>query len=347
MKSYASKRDIEEMSKEPSLEYAVGKTFLFTGASGYIMRMMIFALYEYKERNGSGVQKIIALVRNREKGENIFADYKDRDDFELLVQDVDEEIEYDGKLDYIVHGASLVNPLDYVHRPVETLKPNIVGTVQLLELALRISCRNFIYISTSSVYGKMVDEKCQEDKCGIINFFDYKNSYSEGKRAGEIICNAYCHEYGLAVKVVRPFYVYGSGMSLDDGRLFADFVPKTVRKENIILKSDGKRSRNFIYITDAVRDIFCCMFRGKAGETYNIGNKEGTVTIMEFAQTLMEISGSLGKIVIQQTEASIPSNRVDVIPSMDKTEELVDRKDAYIGLKDGLLRLLASIESRG
>ena len=345
MKSYVSRKDIREISQNSLMEYAEGKVFLFTGATGYLMRMMIFALYDYKEKYGSGASKIIALVRNREKGEGIYADYKDRDDFELLVQDVSEEIKYDGKLDYIIHGASLVNPLDYVENPVETLKPNIMGTFQLLELARRISCENLLFISTSSVYGEMKEKNREEDKCGIIKFFDYRNSYSEGKRAGEMICSAYGHEYGIKVRIVRPFYVYGSGMSLDDGRLFADFIPKAARGENLILKSDGKCFRNFIYVTDAVRDIFHCLFLGEAGEAYNIGNKDGTYTILEFVRILMEASGRGGEIVIQKIENTIPSNKVDVIPSMEKTEKLVGRKDGYICLVDGLARLFASIEN--
>ena len=347
MKSFVSQQDIIEMAMIPVIKHADGKILFFAGATGYLMRMMIYALFYYKDHYGIGVKKIVALARNRKKAEEVFWNYRDRNDFELVHQDVNDKIEYHNTLDYIIHGASLVNPSDYIAQPVETIKSNSIGTFQLLEMARKTRCKNFLYISTSSVYGNMDEQFCQEEQCGILDFGNYKNSYSEGKRMGEAICNAYWHEYGLATKIVRPFYVFGSGMPLDDGRLFSDFILKALRDKEIVLKSDGMNKRNFIYITDAVRDIFFCMFQGKNGEAYNIGNRDGTFTILEFAKLVLDSSGSPGKVMIRHEESKIPSNIIDVIPCLDKIEKIVGKETKYIGVREGLERLIASVESRG
>ena len=105
---------------------------------------------------------------------------------------------------------------------------------------------------------------------------------------GETLCAAYFRQYGVPAKMIRIAHTYGPGVSLNDGRSFADFIAAILEGRDIVLNSDGSASRPFLYLADAVRAFFMVMLKGKNGDAYNVGHPQD-VMIRELAERLVNM----------------------------------------------------------
>ena len=105
-----------------------------------------------------------------------------------------------------------------------------------------------------------------------------------------VICgdNRYCKEYGLNVKLARPSYIYGAS-SLDDDRVWAQFIANAVRGEDILLKSNGAAKRSFCYVSDTASALLYILLNGENAFPYNISNEKSDVTIRGFAKKACEV----------------------------------------------------------
>ncbi len=266
------------------------KTVLITGANGMIAQYMVRVLIQLNLEFNINL-KVIALVRNKEKSLKVFKEYMYRRNFQLLVQDVCDPINLNCNIDYIIHAASQASPKYYSVDPIGTLKPNIIGTFNLLDLARKNKVKSFLYFSSSEVYGE-IEEKfipTKESNYGYIDPTQVRSCYAESKRMSENMCICWFHQYGVPVKIVRPFHTYGPGMVLNDGRVFADFISDVVNNRNIILKSDGSATRNFCYLADAVSAFFTVLLKGNAGEVYNVSNDSCEISIKQLAELLSSL----------------------------------------------------------
>ena len=302
-----------------------GCTFLITGANGFLPAYLVETLLYANETRFKNKVKIIGLVRNTEKALMRFPYYSGRDDLELIEQDVACPINVNSKVDYIIHAASHASPRFFFSDPVGTIGANAIGTNNLLQLAQEKKTRNFLFFSTGEVCGNIFDTKSvvSENDYGVVDPLSVRSSYAEGKRAGEALCAAYSHQYGLRTCIVRPAHTYGPGFSLDDGRAFASFVAAVTTGKNIVLNSDGSACRSFIYLADATRAYFTILQKGNTAEAYNVGNSYET-SMRDLAQTIIDASGNKNLKVefnISPT-ASVSSASKHGLLSIDKIKAL-------------------------
>lgn len=301
MKKQVVKEDLEYIVKQnlPWHEFA-GKTVLISGANGFLPAYMVETLL-YLNQEFNQKTKVIGIVRNLDRALKRFSHYTNCNDLKLIVQDVCDPILVSESVDYIIHAASQASPKYYGKDPVGTLKANVLGTNNLLELAKIKSIQSFLYFSSGEVYGEMDDQHIptMEDSYGYLDPTNVRSCYAESKRMAENMCSSWFHQYGVPAKVIRPFHTYGPGMSLDDGRVYADFISDIIQDRNIIMKSDGKASRSFCYLADAVIGFFLVMLRGKNGEAYNIGNDKAEISIIELARKLVELFPEKGLSVVE------------------------------------------------
>ncbi|MDR2409705.1 MAG: NAD-dependent epimerase/dehydratase family protein [Bacteroidales bacterium] len=290
--SLPSLNDIKEiLADNVSWNYFAGKTVLITGASGFIPSYVVYALIGLnKIVCSSNPVSIIALVRNKNKAEKKFAPIIGRADFRLIIADVSDPLNIAEKIDIIIHGASQASPKYYGSDPVGTLKANTIGTANLLDLALKKRTENFLFISSADVYG-VLDEKLEEipeSYTGSVDITNIRSCYAESKRMGENMCVCWSYQYNLHVNMVRVSGTYGCGYDLDDGRAPADFVSKILNNQNIILNSDGKAKKNFVYITDSTKALFRILICGGNRQAYNLSGDSET-EILELATMLCEL----------------------------------------------------------
>jgi UDP-glucuronate decarboxylase len=266
----------------------IGKTFLISGANGFLPAYIIHTINKLNQQN-SKKSKIIALVRDKKMAEKKFHQYLECNEFQLIKQDVNDEINIKEKIDFVIHAASQASPKYYNADPVGTLLPNVIGTKNLLELARKHNVEGFLFFSSGEIYGQTDKERISENDVGKVDPLNIRSCYAESKRMGENMCISWNKQYNIPTKIARIFHTYGPGMKLDDGRVFVDFVADVVKGRNITIKSDGMAKRPFCYISDATIAFFLILTKGKNAEAYNISNPNCIVNINELANIVSKL----------------------------------------------------------
>lgn len=289
MRHLIKEKDLEQILASPvPWSRMEGATVLITGAYGFVVAYLVEALLYLNEKRNAGV-KVLAMVRNPAKAAKRFSDYKNRKDLEFVFQDVCESATINGPVDYIIHGASWASPTYYGSQPVGSLLPNVIGTRNLLDLAVKKKSRGFLFFSSAEIYGKVPPEMIPtpESYAGNVNTLEVRSCYAESKRMGETMCVAWQKEHGVPTTMARIFHTYGPGMALDDGRVFADFVSDIVKKQNIRMMSEGNHQRAFCYLSDSTPALFKIMLEGQPGQAYNMGNDEAEISIRDLADVMV------------------------------------------------------------
>lgn len=304
-----------------------GKNILISGANGALPAYMVESILYLNNNIFKKKSTVFALARNPIKARKRFKNYVNDKHLKFVFQDVCDNINISENLDYIIHAASQASPKYYGDDPTGTLLPNVLGTYNLLELARKKKVDGFLFFSSSTVYGdlsRLNNYVSGENNFGSLNPLSIESCYSESKRMGENMCMAWLSQYKVPVKIIRPFHVYGPGISLDDGRVFADFCKNIVNNENIVMNSDGSAKRSFCYIADAVVGFFTVLLRGNVGEAYNIaGNKE--TSILELAKMLVGLFPDKKLKVLykkNQKKGYLKNNISSYSPNIEKIKKL-------------------------
>lgn len=269
------------------------KNILITGASGLIGSHIIDALIYYNlsaEQNNEKKINIYAMSRNMKKLQQRFAYSTSQACLHLISQDVTFPLESLVEFDFIIHGASNADPATYALYPVETIKTNVIGTINVLEYSKLHLNVKIILLSSIEVYGKTDEEKFKESVYGLIDFNEIRSGYPESKRIAELLCRSYVSEYGVNAVIGRLGYIYGPTMTQKDNKVIAQFIRNIINSEDIVLKSKGNQRRSYCYVTDAVEALFCILFKGKVGEAYNIANSNSVLTIAEIGKLASDLA---------------------------------------------------------
>lgn len=283
---------IEDFSKILENRYLWKKlknsSILITGVSGYLANYLVkFFLYLNKEENLN--IKIIGTTRNVKETEKKFGNLIKNKKLFFFQTNLLNSIHIKHKIDYVIHMASPASPKYFESNPVNVMEPNITGTINLLDFSLKKKIKKFLFISTSGVYGFVEDKKRPNDE-STFGFLDNtlpESIYLESKRMAETICIAYKNQYKVPVSIIRPSISYGPGISLDDGRSFADFINNIIKVQDIKLFSKGNVMRNFCYISDVISGILLILIKGKNGESYNLAS-EKEISIKMLANFLVQ-----------------------------------------------------------
>ncbi|MBR4643299.1 MAG: NAD-dependent epimerase/dehydratase family protein [Selenomonadaceae bacterium] len=327
-------------------EKLAGKNLLLTGASGLIGTVLVDALMK-KNRDDKLNLKIFAAGRNEKIAAERFADWLGDKNFEFVKLDVNNPIEFDSPVDFIIHAASNTHPFLYSTDPVGTVTTNIIGTHNLLELGRRKKISRFVFVSSVEVYGKAwkAEDIFDENYCGYINCNTVRAGYPESKRAGEALCQAYISQHALDIVVSRLSRIYGATMRLNDSKAMSEFILNGVRGEDIVLKSQGIPRFSYCCATDAASGILYCLLNGKCGEAYNVADSSEILSLREIAEYISSLAGR--KVVFElpnQTQAKGFSNAVNGIMSNDKLQALgwSPKDDTRSGVKK-TIEILKSI----
>lgn len=305
-----------------------GKTIFITGGAGFIGSALASRLIEQN--------RIIAydhLQRNSLKHKPITG----HPNFTLIEADV---LDYDHLCkamqgaDIIVHCAGVAGIDTVTKSPVTTMRVNIVGSVNVLDAALRLpKCERVICFSTSEVYGQVAFRSMETDSAIVGNVGEARWTYAVSKLAEEHLAIAYHREYGLPATVVRPFNVYGPGQ-VGEGAL-RTFVLRALKNEPIQIHGDGTQIRAWCYIDDMLDALLLTLTAPRAvGESFNIGNQRVVATIYDLAKTVVRELGS------ESTISFTSRDQVDIglrIPSAAKARDLLGF-EAKIDLEEGIRR---------
>lgn len=249
--------------------------------------------------------------------------------FEFYHHDITKFVHVPGNLDYILQFASPASPIDYLKIPIQTLKVGSLGTHNLLGLAKEKNARILI-ASTSEVYGDPLVHPQNEDYYGNVNTIGPRGVYDEAKRFQESITMAYHRFHGLETRIARIFNTYGPRMRLNDGRVIPAFIGQALRGEDLTVFGDGNQTRSFCYVDDQVEGIYRLLLSDYPLPV-NIGNPN-EITILDFAQEVIKLTGTKQKIVYQDLPKDDPLQRQ---PDITRAREILNW-EPKVSRQDGM-----------
>jgi len=250
-------------------------------------------------------------------------------EFEYYHHDVTKFVHVPGNLDYILHFASPASPIDYLKKPIQTLKVGSLGTHNLLGLAKEKKAR-ILVASTSEVYGDPTVHPQTEEYWGNVNPVGPRGVYDEAKRFMESITMAYHNFHGVETRIVRIFNTYGPRMRLDDGRALPAFMSQALTGQDLTLFGDGMQTRSFCYVDDLVDGIYRLLL-SDYHLPVNIGNPE-EITLKQFAEEIIALTGTKQQIVYMPLPKDDPKQRK---PDITKAKQLLGW-EPKVSRKDGL-----------
>lgn len=345
------KEDIEDIISLYTVskwELLKNKTFLITGANGILASYIVFTLLYLNSVYNLNIT-VFALVRNIDKARIKFKEHLLNPYLKFIHQDIINEINCEEGIDYIIHAASQASPKYYTIDPVGTLNANIIGTHNVLKLAKEHNTKQVLFMSSGAIYGILeasIASSIKESDYGVIDPTNVRYCYEESKRMGENMCICWSYQFGIPIRIIRPFHTYGPGMDLDDGRVFADFINNIISGSDIILRSNGLAKRAFCYISDAIKGYFSILLDGRDGETYNVGNPKCEISMVDLANKLIKLFPEkqikvIKQIVNENIVLGRKENERDIcIPNIDKIMSLGWKPK--VSLEEGFLRTIQS-----
>ena len=299
------------------------KTILVCGGAGFIGSNLCSYLVDKGEK--------VICVDNFCTGNRDNIKDLDSSLFRLMEHDINEPLEIDESIDEIYNLASIASPPNYLKRPIYTLKTNVIGALNLLELAHENDAK-ILQTSTSEVYGDPLEHPQKETYRGNVNPIGVRACYDEGKRAAETLFFDFNRMHSTKIKVVRIFNTYGPNMDPYDGRVVSNFIIQALKGEDITVYGDGGQTRSFCYIDDMINGMYKMMnsredFLGPV----NLGNPE-EFTILDLARKVIEKTHSDSKIIFCPLPSDDPTQRK---PDIELAKKELDWKPE-IKLDEGL-----------
>jgi dTDP-glucose 4,6-dehydratase len=257
--------------------------------------------------------------------------------FQFIKHDVTEYIYVEGKIESILHLASLPSPVDYLREPIKTLKVGALGTHKALGLA-RAHGAKFLLASTSEVYGDPRVHPQPETYWGNVNPIGPRGVYDESKRFAEAMTMAYHRYHGIDTRICRIFNTYGPRMRPDDGRVVTNFIAQGLRGEPLTVYDDGSRTRSFCYVSDLVEGMVR-LLQSDEVEPVNLGNPT-EMTVLQFASTVLRLMGSKSKVVFVQPRDERTKDDPHIRqPDISRARQLLNW-EPQVSLEDGLRRTI-------
>ncbi len=244
----------------------------------------------------------------------LVSDFKN---FEFINLDVSKKI--DIHADEIYHLASPASPFHYQKNPIETIKSNLFGSINLLELSYKYNSK-ILFTSTSEIYGDPLVHPQTENYFGNVNTVGPRSSYDESKRCSETIFYEYQKKFNIDAKIVRIFNTYGPMMDINDGRVISNFIISAIKNEDIIINGDGSQTRSFCYIDDLIVGLQKIMSLKNFFGPINIGNDK-EIKILDVANYIISNFPTESKIIFNNKLQDDPLQRR---PDLSLAKEYID-----------------------
>ncbi len=332
---------VEDLSIINEFAYLLkNSSILITGATGLIGSFLVDALLYNNEVNKTKIE-ITGTGRSKERLNKRFSQCGSCKEYlNLVARNATEVIPDDEKYDYIIHLASNADPKNYSLYPAETIITNVLGTLRVLDYAVKHPNVKILYASSYEVYGEIPrKEKLSESDFGEIDFNSIRSGYPESKRVSELLIRSFVDEYSIDAKVARLSSVYGPTMTDSDDKAVAQFIRKAVNSEDIVLKSAGTQKRSYTYVADAVSGILTILCNGETGEAYNVANKFATTSIAELAEITANVAGT--KVVYERSSEIERKGYSKTQDSILDTEKLIGLGfSSKYGVREGIERTI-------
>ncbi len=298
---------------------------LVTGGAGFLGSHLTKKLL----MDGHEVIVVDNLITGSKKNIDEFLSNKN---FKFVQHNITQYQDFD--VEGIFNLACPASPVMYQKDPVETVRTNVLGSLNLLQLATERNIR-ILQASTSEIYGDPKVSPQKEEYWGNVNPVGVRSCYDEGKRAAETLFMDHHRQNGLDIRIARIFNTYGPKMSAQDGRVVSNFIVQALSDKDITVYGDGKQVRSFCYVDDLINGLVTLFFKEKCVLPINLGNPQ-PITMKDLALEIIELTNSNSKINYLPLPTDDPLTR---IPDITKAKLLINWEPT-INREDGLIKTI-------
>jgi len=293
------------------------KKIFLTGVAGFIGSHLAESLLNRGDAV-IGIDNFDPFYSKRIKEKNLsyFNDHPNFKFYEESIIDLDalHRIFRNHKITHVVHLAAKAGVRPSIQEPLAYQKTNIEGTVNLLELCKTFNVRDFVFASSSSVYGN--NKKVPFAETDIV---DYPISpYAATKKAGELICYTYHHLYNINVFALRFFTVYGPRQRPE--MAIHKFTRLIDEGKPIPVYGYGKPRRDFTYIDDIIQGVLAAIDRVKGYEVINLGESQ----TIQLSRLIDLIEENLQKKAIREEMPMQPGDVEQTFADITKAKNLLN-----------------------
>ncbi len=307
------------------------KTILVTGGAGFLGSHLCDRLLD------AGNHVICVDNFHTGRRSNV-AHLLHNDRFELIRQDITDPLRVEAQ--EIYNLACPASPVHYQADPVRTVQTNVIGAINMLDLAKRTGARIF-QASTSEVYGDPHVHPQVEDYHGNVSPTGPRACYDEGKRCAETLFFDYQRQYGLEIRVARIFNTYGPRMRPDDGRVVSNFIVQALKGEPLTIYGTGEQTRSFCYVDDLISGFVALMAADDSVPLpVNLGNPI-EFTMRQLAEAVLELTGSRSKLETRPLPQDDPTQRR---PDISRAKAHLNWEPA-VALREGLKQTIAYFDA--
>lgn len=356
MRNAVLTRDLAQIHSGIADDGFDGAEILITGCAGFLGFYFLQYLTRYSRE--LGLRRVVGLdnfMLDKPKWlvalAKEFPDILDLREFDIVRHGI-ESVEGAEGISHVIHMASIASPVYYRRYPIQTLDANVWGLRRLLDYySSSAKLRGFLFFSSSEIYGDPAPDAIPTDEeyRGNVSCVGPRACYDEAKRFGETMCQLFSREYGLPITVARPFNNYGPGMRLSDKRLPADFAKCAMERRDIVVLSNGKPTRTFCYVADAVTGYLKCLLHGKH-DYFNIGIEKPEISVIDVARIYQaaaaEILDADIGIEFERSEDSdyLSDNPNRRCPNIDKARRILGYEPTTL-VDEGIRRYLSFLKA--
>ena len=305
-----------------------GKKIFVTGGAGFIGSALIGRLLDKNE---------VIVYDNLTRDSLKDTVYREHRNLKLIQGDILDYSKLSRSMkgaDIVVHLAAIAGIDSVIISPINTMKVNLLGSMNLLDAAaMQDNIERVIDFSTSEVFGSYAFRSEENDSTALGAVGNARWTYAVSKLAAEHLAYSYYVEKKLPVLSIRPFNIYGPGQT-GEGAIHT-FIVNALQNRDITIHGDGDQIRSWCYIDDLIDGILYCTEKpGAVGNCFNIGNPRGTITVHGLALAIVRVTYSKSKIIY------VPKDYADVelrIPSINKAKKILGY-EPKIGLEEGIRR---------
>ena len=289
----------------------IKKRILITGGAGFLGTNLCKRLIQNEENHILCVDNFFTSMPS-----NFLRELDKYPNFEFMRHDITFPLYVE--VDEIYNLACPASPIHYQRDPVQTIKTNVMGTINMLGLAKRTGAK-LLQSSTSEVYGDPKQHPQTEEYWGNVNPIGIRSCYDEGKRCAETLCFDYNRRHNVQVRIARIFNTYGPFMHPNDGRVVSNFVMQALNGWPISILGNGKQSRYFCYVSDLIEGLIRLMASNEVGPI-NLGNPV-EFTIENLAELVRDMTGSKSPIIYEPLPSDDPTQRK---PDISKAKNILN-----------------------
>jgi UDP-glucose 4-epimerase len=293
---------------------------LVTGGAGFIGSHLVEALVARGDTvtliDNVSTGNLENLVSVKNKIEIVNGDIRDNALIESLTE----------KTDLIFHLAAALGVNTILESPLESISTNIVGSEVILTSAAKDKKR-IVIASTSEIYGKNPKQPLSESDDRVIGAPQkIRWSYSDAKAIEEAIATTLFQRQALPVTTARLFNTVGPRQSANYGMVLPKLVLSALKNEPLIVFGDGKQTRVFCHVNDAVRGLLALADSQKSiGDVFNLGGV-GEISIKDLATKVIEATGSKSEIKLLDYQKAYPAGFEDMarrVPDISKIKSVI------------------------